>query len=498
VYRLESQKLHRSEDGDAKVKRVLIYGAGAFGSSVAQMFGRLNYHNYKVVGFIDNDPRKCGVYIRGLRVLGNGAQLKEVVAKHQIDEVIVAITNIKKETLHGIFLQCREAGVQTKIMPSLLEIMQDRPHLPRDINVEDLLGRDISVTSIDLHKSYIRDKTVLVTGAGGSIGSELSRQICNYKPKHLILLGRGENRIHWIYLQLKDRHPDIDITPSVENITVRSAMESVFDTHRPDIVFHTAAHKHVYLMEYVPAEAVRNNILGTQLLAEVAERYNVERFVFVSTDKAVEPNSVMGATKRVCELMLAQRPYVGTSHVCVRFGNVLGSDGSVLEIFKRQWHSGLPLTITDPEATRYFMSIAESSFLVLQAGALGNHSDTFVLNMGTPVSIKRLAEEFIILNGGNPHDKDATKVIGLYPGEKLHEGLTYHHEELLPTEDENIMRVESAERAPSLDQLEEYLRELQKAAETDDNEAALRILTELTGNNLGNANREFRLIREHK
>jgi FlaA1/EpsC-like NDP-sugar epimerase len=459
--------------------RILIYGAGLRGCSLSHTIGLQAASGYRIVGFVDDDPQKRSSHVGEHRVLGSGEDLAELVKRHRVDEVIVAIADLSRPELREILLRCREAKVKAKIMPSLLETMGRQLVQPREINVDDLLGREIPVTGIALHEDYISGKTVLVTGAGGSIGSELSRQVCRYNPKCLILLGRGENRIHWIYLELKERYPHRVIHPVIQNVTSSTAMDRLFARHRPDIVFHAAAHKHVYLMEHVPVEAARNNVIGTKVLADLASKYGVAKFVFISTDKAVAPTSVMGATKRACELMLMNRPAGHTSYICVRFGNVLGSEGSVLEIFKRQWRQGKPLTITAPDASRYFMSIPEASFLVLQAGALGDHGDIFVFDMGQPVLVGRLAEEFILLNGGNPHDPTSVKVTGLTEGEKLHESLRYEREELLPTASPQVMKVTNA-NAQDAPGVALYLGALQKAVVAEDNNEVVRILNAFT------------------
>jgi FlaA1/EpsC-like NDP-sugar epimerase len=465
-------------------RRVLIYGAGTRGSSILHLVNNQAELIYDIVGFVDDDPRKRSLQLGGYRVLGTGEELPHLAERYGADEIVIAIADLSRSQLQEILLKCRTAGVKATVMPSLLELMDGERLRPRDIDVQDLLGREAPITHVDLHQNYLQGKTVLVTGAGGSIGSELSRLICRHEPEHLILLGRGENRIHWIYLQLTTRYPHLKITPIVHNITVASSMECVFAEYKPQVVFHAAAHKHVYLMETVPAEAVRNNVLGTRQLARLAAEHGVEKFIFISTDKAVSPTSVMGATKRACELLLVNHNHAPTKFVCVRFGNVLGSEGSVLEIFKRQWKNGQPLTVTHQDATRYFMSIPEASFLVMQAGALGEHGEIFLLDMGEPVRISRLAEEFILLNGGNPHDAGAIKTIGLREGEKLHEALMYDDEDVRKTLNPHVMRV--CNNCVVLDEktIEGHLEALERAVAIDDDEETVRILNEFTGGSL--------------
>ncbi|MEI6502083.1 MAG: nucleoside-diphosphate sugar epimerase/dehydratase, partial [Armatimonadota bacterium] len=465
-------------------KRVLIYGAGMRGSSILHLVDNRAALIYDIVGFIDDDPQKRFVQLGDYRVLGTGDELLELGERYAVDEIIIAISDLSRSQLQGILLRCRSAGVKATVMPSLLELMDGERLRPREIDVQDLLGREAPITHVDLHQNYLQGKTILVTGAGGSIGSELSRLICHHNPGHLILLGRGENRIHWIYLQLVTRHPGLKITPIVHDVTVPAAMECLFEQYKPQIVFHAAAHKHVYLMEAVPAEAVRNNVLGTRAVARLAAAHGVEKVIFISTDKAVSPTSVMGATKRACELLLVNRDDAPTKFVCVRFGNVLGSEGSVLEIFKRQWKNGEALTVTHQDATRYFMSIPEASFLVMQAGALGEHGEIFLLDMGEPVRISRLAEEFILLNGGNPHDPGAIRTVGLREGEKLHEALVYDDEDVQRTVNPHIMRVCNNCAVMDKETVEGYLEALEHAVGASDNGETVRILNDFTGGSL--------------
>jgi len=474
-------------DGALSLRRVLVYGAGSAGCMLPRALDGLNGHTYQLVGYVDDDPAKRGVIIGHHRVLGSGRELAKLVRKYRIDEVVIAIPSASRERMREIYLACREANVTAKAMPPFLELLEGRSFAPREVRVEDLLGRDLAVKSIELHEDYLRDQVILVTGAGGSIGSELCRQICRYGPRQLLLLGRGENRIHWAYLSLRQRYPEIDFVPLIHSVTSAPALRQVFATYQPSVVFHAAAHKHVYLMERVPAEAAYNNIEGTMNVADLAEEFGVRRFVFISTDKAVAPTSVMGATKRVCELMLTARPHRGTCFVCVRFGNVLGSEGSVLEIFRRQWARREPLTVTHREATRYFMTIPEACFLVLQAGAIGEHAGIYLLDMGQPVSIMKLAEDFILLSGGNPHDLDAIKITGLQPGEKLHESLTSYDEKLLQTEDPYIFQVDTRNVQFTPEYLDRQLDALARCVADGDDRAVRELLRQMTGGYLPTA-----------
>jgi FlaA1/EpsC-like NDP-sugar epimerase len=338
----------------------------------------------------------------------------------------------------------RAAGLKPRTLPRLLETADGSAAVEdvRDICYEDLLGRDMADIDLELDPDYIGGRTVLVTGAGGSIGSEICRQLCRYAPREIILLGRGENRIHLIYRELQVEFPDIVLTPCICNFTNEEHVRQVFQQHAPDVVFHAGAHKHVYLMEDHPTEAVRNNVVGTGNVAIAAAEAGVERFVAISTDKAVEPCNVMGASKRLSEILLTRlnREHE-TKFTTVRFGNVIGSSGSVLTIFQKQASEGRPLTVTHPEATRFFMTVEEAAFLVLHAGALSEGGDIYVLEMGEPVCIYQMAQEFLQLNGRDPEEAGAINITNLCPGEKVHERLYSSREELEGTRCERVERV---------------------------------------------------------
>ena len=462
--------------GPGEQRRILIYGAGDGGTLLARHINREPGAPYKVIGFVDDNPHLARMIVGRHRVLGTGKQLSELVPARDIAEVIVAIPSASGQQMRRIARLCQEAGVKMSRVPRLLELVNGQIDVRqvREIGYEDLLGREIEDVHLQLADDYINGRTILVTGAGGSIGSEICRQACRYRPARLLLLGRGENRIHEIYGELQDKFDDICFVPVICDFTIREALEVVFRTHRPEVVFHAGAHKHVYLMEMYPAEAVRNNILGTAITADLADAYRVNRFISISTDKAVEPCSVMGATKRLCELLLKQKNELSeTAYMNVRFGNVIGSAGSVLTIFERQLREGHPLTVTDPRATRYFMTVAEAAFLVLQAGAMGKGGETFVLDMGEPVAVLQMAREFLQMHGKDPDTAGAIKLTSLHPGEKLDESLVSPAEELVPTSHQRVMRVVTNDQVTSHMSPQELVTQVKVALASNDVEPIL-------------------------
>lgn len=411
---------------DADMVNTLIIGAGDAGATIAREIERYHKRSRKVIGFIDDDESKFNRLMGGVRILGNRHDIPSIVKENKVKEIIIAMPSVTRNEIRKIMEICSPLKCKVNTLPGMYQLLDDEvlvSHL-HPISIEDLLERDEVRLDMDIVEHYIRDKVVLVTGAGGSIGSEICRQIMRVGPKQLLLLGHGENSIYLINQELKNIYKDGPIIPIIADIRDKQQLDQIFTQYNPQVVFHAAAHKHVPLMEIQPMAAVLNNIYGTRNVADVAGRHGVERFVMISTDKAVNPTSVMGATKRVAEkVIISMNDTYDTKYITVRFGNVLGSRGSVIPLFKKQIEAGGPVTVTDPEMTRYFMTIPEASQLVLQAGAMGKGGEVFLLDMGEPVKIIDLARNMIRLSGLEP-DKDIhIKITGLRPGEKKYEEL---------------------------------------------------------------------------
>ena len=414
-----------------KKNKVLIIGAGDAGAMLLREIERYHIANRQVVGFIDDDKNKTGKILLGVKVLGTRNKLVKIASEKGIDEIIIAMPSVKGKEIKAIINICKQTNCKLTILPGLYEIIEGKVSISqlRPVDIEDLLGRDPVKLDTTAVREYLAGKIVLITGAGGSIGSEIVRQVAKMQPKKLLLLGKGENSIYEISQELKINSPEVKTVPIIADIRDKERIKAIMDYFEPQVVFHAAAHKHVPLMEYQPAEAVRNNILGTKVVADEAVAHNVETFVMISTDKAVNPTSVMGCTKRVAEMYVqSMNKNSGTRFVAVRFGNVLGSRGSVIPLFKKQIAKGGPVTVTHPDMKRYFMTIPEASQLVLQAGAMAKGGEVFVLDMGEPVRIYDLAKDLITLSGLMPDKDIEIKITGLRPGEKL-------FEELLSAED---------------------------------------------------------------
>lgn len=410
-----------------KKKKTLIIGAGSAGTMIVRQLLKNKETDLLPVGFIDDDFTKHRLDILGIPVLGGVSSIERIVNDNQIENIIIAIPSLSRKELNIIFQECAKTSAKTQTLPMIEDLVTGKVSVSqfRDVKVEDLLGREPIILDIESISKNLKDQTVLVTGAGGSIGSEICRQIVKFKPKKLVLLGHGENSIYSIDMELKDiiGKLSIEIITEIADMQDAEKMEKVMGTHKPDVVYHAAAHKHVPLMERNPEEAVKNNIIGTMNAANAASWHGVKTFVMISTDKAVNPTSVMGSTKRIAEMIVQSMDQGSkTKFVAVRFGNVLGSRGSVIPLFKKQIENGGPVTVTHPEMVRYFMTIPEASRLVIQAGALAKGGEIFVLDMGEPVKIVDLAKNLIKLSG-NSIDEIGIKYTGIRPGEKLYEEL---------------------------------------------------------------------------
>lgn len=420
--------LHYSsgDDGESGQVNTLIIGAGDAGATIAREIERYHKRSRRVIGYVDDDMFKHNRLMNGFRILGNREDIPALVAKYKVEEIIIAMPSVKRDIIQEIMEICSPLKCKINILPGMYQLLDDEvlvSHL-HPVSIEDLLERDEIQLDTSKVETYLKDKVVLVTGAGGSIGSEICRQVLRVKPKKLLLLGHGENSIYLIHQELRNIAPQDTLVPIIADIRDKNQLEQIFNNYNPDVVFHAAAHKHVPLMEIQPIAAVLNNIYGTRNVADVAGAHGVDRFVMISTDKAVNPTSVMGATKRVAEkVVLGMNHTYDTKFITVRFGNVLGSRGSVIPLFRKQIEAGGPVTVTDPEMTRYFMTIPEASQLVLQAGAMGNGGEVFLLDMGEPVKIVDLAKNMIRLSGFEPNKDIRIEFTGLRPGEKLYEEL---------------------------------------------------------------------------
>lgn len=440
---------------------VLIIGAGDAGNLMARDIKQYHAHDRKIVGFIDDDPAKLHNLAFGIKVIGGRGDIVSAVEKYGVKEIIIAIPSLPPREIAAIVDICSQTKCKTKIVPGVYSLLEQNVNMNtlRPVGVEDLLERDPVILDVEKIAGYLRGKCVMVTGAGGSIGSELCRQVMQMKPATLILLGKGENSIYEIHRELGGIYGTKRLVPVIASVRDMERMSGIYDRYKPQVVFHAAAHKHVPLMEAQPEEAVRNNVYGSWRTARLAGEKGVETFIMVSTDKAVNPTSVMGATKRVAEkVMQGLNKQFDTKYITVRFGNVLGSRGSVVPLFKKQIEAGGPVTVTDPEMKRYFMTIPEASQLILQAGAMGKGGEVFVLDMGEPVKIVDLARNMIRLYGYEPDVDVQITFTGLRPGEKLFEELLSAEEGTSATMHKQIFRANLREEDPQTirDQLAKF------------------------------------------
>ena len=478
VFRLNRQYRYgflkaKHKDG----KRTLIYGAGEAGVTLVRESKLNKSFGYNIIGFIDDDKKKQGIYINGIKVYGNLKNIKAYIRKLKIEILIIAIPSLDTKSIKSILKEVENIKkVEIKILPLIEKSLSEELLLThiRDVKIEDLLGREQVIINDGSIKGLIEGKIIFVTGGAGSIGSELARQIAKFNPKKLVTLDVNENDIYFLELELKRKYPDLDLVSEICNIREKEKLEFLFEKYRPNVVFHAAAHKHVPLMEHNPEEAIKNNIFGTKKVAECADKYGVERMVLISTDKAVNPTNLMGASKRACELVIEHMNKVSrnTKFMAVRFGNVLGSNGSVIPIFKKLIEEGKNLTLTHKDITRYFMTIPEAAQLVIEAGAIGKGGEIFILDMGEPVKIYDLAKSMIRLSNANV----GIDIIGLRPGEKLYEELLYDVNSAIKTENKKIFitkiedgavditkyfdRLEECTHRPNIEEIKEVMKEL--------------------------------------
>ena len=434
-YRFLRSLKHKSENRGNSIS-VMIVGAGEAGNQIVKEILNSSFSTMVVRCIIDDDAGKWGRFVQGVRIVGGRDKIIESADIYEIDQIIVAMPSISRAELTDILDVCKETGCKLRALPGIYQLVNDEVSIStlRDVEVEDLLGREPIEVDLDSIRAYIKDKVVLVTGGGGSIGSELCRQLASYEPAHLIALDIYENGIYDVQQELIIAYPELKMTPLIASVRNTKRMNHIFALYRPEIVYHAAAHKHVPLMEESPCEAIKNNIFGTYKTATAAAKHGAKRFVMISTDKAVNPSNVMGASKRVCEMLIqALDKRHDTEFVAVRFGNVLGSSGSVIPIFKRQIESGGPVTVTHPEIVRYFMAIPEATSLVLQAGAYARGGEIFILDMGKPIKILDLAKNLIRLSGFKLDEDIKIEFVGLRPGEKLYEEILLEEEGMKET-----------------------------------------------------------------
>ena len=457
---------HININKSSEASRVLVVGAGSAGKLILKEIFNNPDMNKCPVAIVDDDVKKIGKSIFNIPIVGNCSEIENIVRVNQIDEIIFSIANISKERKGKILEYCNKTKCKTKTIPGIYELIEGKVDIKkiRDVDIEDLLGRDVIQTNLDEISDYLRGQTVLVTGGGGSIGSELCRQVAKFSPKKLIILDIYENNAYEIQQELIRKYGNkLNLEVIIGSVRDENRIDNVMSTYRPDVVFHAAAHKHVPLMEASPAEAIKNNVFGTMNVAMKASEYNVKRFVLISTDKAVNPTNIMGATKRCCEIIIQSlNRHSNTEFVAVRFGNVLGSNGSVIPLFKKQIEAGGPVTVTHKDITRYFMTIPEAVSLVIEAGSMAKGGEIFVLDMGEPVRISDLAKNLITLSGLEPGVDIEIKYTGLRPGEKKYEELLMDEEGLKSTDNKKIfigqpLEIDENELIMNLSQLKKHV-----------------------------------------
>jgi len=480
-----------------RLTRLLIVGAGNAGEVLLREIYRMPVARYEVVGFIDDDPAKLGVRIHGAAVLGPASEIKQIAQKRNVDEIVIAMPSATHKQLRRVIGHCQGANLRFSTIPDLVAIASGKVRVSqiREVDINDLLGREPVTLDLDLISDFIKGKVVMITGAGGSIGSEMCRQVGQFQPKALLLVEQAENPLFYIERELRDKFAGMEIHPCICDISDKKRVDHLFEQYVPKVVIHAAAHKHVPLMEINPGEAIKNNILGTRNVAFAADRHHADKFVMISTDKAVNPTSIMGSSKRLAEMSIQCLSRRSATHfVTVRFGNVLGSNGSVIPIFRRQIAAGGPVTVTHPEMRRYFMTIPEASQLVLQAAAMGRGGEIFVLDMGEPVKIVDLARDLITLSGFRSGEDIEIVFTGMRPGEKLFEELALTGEDMQPTRHPKIGIWKNV--PPDEASLNGAIDRLLAAADGEDYQQIIRLIKEAVPEYVGDVD-SLKLHQEH-
>jgi FlaA1/EpsC-like NDP-sugar epimerase len=477
-------------EDSAGLKRFIIIGAGDAGEALLREIHRMRKNLYEVLGFLDDNPAKQGMNIHGIPVLGSIVDLPKICSNMQVDEVAIAMPSASHQQLRRVIQLCEGLKVHFQTVPSITDIASGKYNVSqiRTVEIADLLGREEVALDIDVIEQFVKDKVILVTGAGGSIGSEMCRQVCKFEPKLLLLVEQAENALFFIERELRKNFPKVAMQAIICDIAERGRVDTLFDRYRPNVVIHAAAHKHVPLMEANFGEAIKNNVMGTSIVADACDKYGTGSFVMISTDKAVNPTSIMGSSKRIAEMYIQDLNRTSkTRFVTVRFGNVLGSNGSVVPIFKAQIEAGGPVTVTDPEMRRYFMTIPEASQLVLQAATMGEGGEIFVLDMGEPVKIVDLARELITLSGFRPGEDIEIVFTGLRPGEKLFEELSIKGENMKPTKHPKIGVWQNIPM--DREQLRSRIAELAAVANSADKQQLVQHIKRLVPEYIGNGDK---------
>ena len=464
----------------AELKELLIVGAGNAGEMLVRDIQRNPQTGYSPVGFVDDDPELAGEKIHNVKILGTVKEIPEIVNRYNVKEILIAVPSAGSKEMREIVKYCQESNCIYKTMPGINDVADGRVTIKqiRNVEIDDLLGRERIDLDIPAISSYLTGKVIMITGAGGSIGSELAKQVLKFEPKVLLLIDNNENSIYYLDMELNPHRSQFPIYAIVEDITNEDQMRIIMKKYQPQVIFHAAAHKHVHLMEKFPEKAIRNNVLGTLNICKLSVDAGVEKFILISTDKAVNPTNIMGATKRIAELIIqGMNSHGKTKFMCVRFGNVLGSSGSVIPLFKRQIARGGPITVTDPEVKRYFMTIPEAVQLVIQAGAIGEHGNIFVLDMGDPVKIADLAKELIRLSGLREGEDIEIVYTSLRPGEKMDEELFSKTEGISLTKYKKIFMARNTQ--VDFKKLSRGINDLEEIAKTENREKLISKIREV-------------------